>query len=71
MAINQKVRNWLELAERDLKFAGELVNNRNFRSYAPHFCHQAVEKLLKAAVTAKTEVTPPYIHNLVRLAKDR
>lgn len=63
-----KVKNWLELAKRDLAFAKENLEKRNFRSYAPHFCHQAVEKLLKAVIVANTDQTPPYIHNLVRLA---
>lgn len=69
MAVNQKVQNWLELAQRDLAFAKENLRKSNFRSYSPHFCHQALEKLLKALITAKTKTTPPYIHNLVRLAK--
>ena len=65
--MEKKVRNWLELAKRDLAFAKDNVNRRNFRSYAPHFCHQALEKLLKALVVSKTDEIPPYIHNLVRL----
>ncbi|KKP88065.1 MAG: hypothetical protein UR93_C0023G0019 [Berkelbacteria bacterium GW2011_GWA2_35_9] len=68
MENEKKVNNWLELAKRDLAFAKDIVNRRNFRSYAPHFSHQALEKILKALVVAKTGITPPYIHNLVRLA---
>lgn len=65
---DKRVKNWLELARRDLAFAKENLNSRNFRSYSPHFSHQAIEKLLKALIVVKTDQIPPYIHNLVRLA---
>lgn len=68
MAINKKMQNWLELANRDLAFAKEIYQNSNFKSYAPHYCHQAVEKLLKAIIVVLTNDNPPYIHNLIRLA---
>ena len=32
------------------------------------FCHQIVEKALKAAVAKATEETPPKIHDLIKLA---
>ena len=66
--MKKKVENWLELAKRDLAFAKDNVTRRNFRSYAPHFCHQSLEKLLKALIVNQTNETPPYIHNLIRLA---
>lgn len=66
--VDPKVKNWLELAKRDLAFAKENLNKRNFRSYSPHFCHQAIEKSFKAVIVGKTHQIQPYIHNLVRLA---
>lgn len=38
--------------------------------YVGFMCHHAVEKILKAYFTAKTEQTPPYVHNLKRLAEE-
>lgn len=68
MVINKRTSNWLKLAERDLSFAEEIYLNSNFRSYSPHYCHQAIEKLLKAIIVLKSDDSPPYIHNLVKLA---
>ena len=66
--MNEKTKNWIELAKRDLALAKELKDLRNFRSYAPHYCHQALEKIIKGLVVYRAKITPPYIHNLVRLA---
>ncbi|HHU60976.1 MAG TPA: HEPN domain-containing protein [Natronincola sp.] len=36
--------------------------------YVGFMCHQTIEKLLKAYYVSVSEDTPPYIHNLSRLA---
>lgn len=37
--------------------------------YVTFMCQQAVEKILKAIITTVSDVTPPRIHNLPRLAE--
>jgi len=40
-----------------------------FWSEALYFMHLVVEKAIKAHVVKATKETPPYIHNLIRLAE--
>lgn len=54
---------WLELAKNDLDFARDILKNKKRQYYAAHFCHQAIEKILKAIVQEKTGTTPPKVHN--------
>lgn len=37
--------------------------------YVGFMCHQSVEKILKGYLFLKTRETPPYSHNLFRLAE--
>lgn len=67
--MDKKTQTWLELAENDLEFAGQIVRNRQRPYFACHFCHQAVEKVLKALVQQRTAEIPPRTHNLLMLAK--
>lgn len=59
-----KTKTWLELAQNDLRFAESILKNNNRPYYAVHFCHQAIEKILKAIITEKSEELPPRTHNL-------
>ena len=68
--MDQKVRYWTSLAEYDIETAGAMLRTGRFL-YVGFMCHQAVEKMLKAAwqATHISEV-PPRIHNLERLATE-
>lgn len=63
MTMKSKTRTWFEIAQNDLKFAESILKNKNRPCYAVHFCHQAIEKLLKAIITETTEELPPRTHN--------
>lgn len=64
---NSKVSYWLEIAEYDLVTAQAMLETKRFL-YVGFMCHQTIEKLLKAYYVSVLEDTPPYIHNLSRLA---
>jgi len=67
--VDKKTQTWLELAEEDLEFAGQILKNRQRPYFACNHCHQAVEKILKALVQEESASLPPRTHNLVMLAK--
>lgn len=56
---------WIEYAERDLKVAQVLFNEKIYETSAWH-CHQSIEKILKAIIDAKNKRIPK-IHDLVGL----
>ncbi|GHS97865.1 DNA-binding protein [Planctomycetales bacterium] len=58
---------WIEIAEEDFDTAKFLFSGGRWL-YADYECHQAIEKMLKAAI-ARDGVFPPKIHNLRRLAE--
>ncbi len=61
--MKEKTKAWLELAENDLAFAESVLQNRNRPYYAVHFCHQAIEKMLKAIIQEQTNENPKRTHN--------
>ncbi len=61
--MKEKTKTWLELAESDFEFAKSILGNNNRPHYSVHFCHQALEKILKAIVQEKTEEDPKRTHN--------
>ncbi|MFH1654645.1 MAG: HEPN domain-containing protein [Pseudomonadota bacterium] len=60
---------WLELAENDLSLAGDLLQGEKRAHYAVHFCHQSIEKLLKAIIQEQINETPLRTHNFKALCK--
>lgn len=58
-----KTKTWLELATNDLVLARELLKRRSKVYYSAHFCHQAIEKLLKAVICEHTDKIPLPTHN--------
>ncbi len=52
-----------ELATNDLALAKELLHRKSKVYYAAHYCHQAVEKLLKAIISERTDRIPLPTHN--------
>lgn len=60
------IKNWIESADYDLATAKSLLKARR-KVYVIFMCHLAIEKTLKALVSAKTKKMAPYTHNLVYL----
>jgi HEPN domain-containing protein len=69
MSINveEQVTYWQKGALEELDTA-ELLLNNNKINQGLFWAHLALEKALKALVTRQTGATPPFIHDLVRLA---
>jgi HEPN domain-containing protein len=57
------------MAENDLDFARDILRHRQRPFYAAHFCHQSIEKVLKAVVQERTGEVPPRTHNFSMLCK--
>jgi len=51
------------LAENDLALAKDLLKKKGRYYYAAHFCHQALEKMLKAVIAERTSAIPLPTHN--------
>lgn len=58
---------WLERAEYDLGSAETLFKSGR-HLYVAFMCQQCIEKAIKAEIASKGK-TPPYLHNLLRLAE--
>lgn len=65
----EKVKYWVEISDYDMETSKTMLDGKRYL-YVGFMCHQAVEKILKAFFTAKIEQTPPYVHNLKRLAEE-
>ena len=61
--MKQKTKTWVRLAENDLSLAKDLLNKKGRAYYAAHFCHQAIEKMLKAVISERTDKIPLPTHN--------
>ena len=62
------IRQWLERADYDLETARSLLKSHRYL-YVAFMCQQCIEKTLKAFISSKG-VTPPFVHNLPRLAEE-
>ena len=68
--MNEKtILNWLQLAEYDYVTAKAMLKSKRYL-YLAFACHQTLEKILKALYVKEKESTPPYTHNLVKLAEE-
>ena len=68
--MDAKVQYWTSLSEYDIETAGAMLRTGRFL-YVGFMCHQAVEKMLKAAwQAAHISEIPPRTHNLERLAAE-
>jgi HEPN domain-containing protein len=65
--MDEKTRYWIELAEYDLETAKVMLSSRRLL-YVGFMCHQVIEKALKGHYQFSRKDTPPYTHNLIRLA---
>jgi HEPN domain-containing protein len=66
MDIHGQIEYWKRGAEEDFAAAQSLLEKVHLR-HCLFFAHLAIEKMLKAHVTRKTDDVPPRIHNLIRL----
>jgi len=64
-----QTKTWLEMAENDLAFAQDIIKHKQRPFYAVHFCHQSIEKILKAIIQERTNEMPPKTHNFNLLCK--
>lgn len=65
--MSKNYKYWESEAEKDLKSAMNILNSGEFH-WSLFIGHLALEKLLKSLYTKRQDDTPPFIHNLVRLA---
>jgi HEPN domain-containing protein len=68
MNVNEKISYWVEISDYDLETAKAMLQTKRYL-YVGFMCHQVVEKILKAYFSSVKEETPPYIHNLKKLAE--
>ncbi len=61
--MKKKTKTWMALAVNDLTLAEELLDRKGKVYYSAHFCHQAIEKLIKAIICERTDKIPLPIHN--------
>lgn len=61
--MKKKTKTWMALAVNDLTLAEELLNRKGKVYYSAHFCHQAIEKLIKAIISERTDKVPLPTHN--------
>jgi len=64
--MNKKVQDWIDGAEDALETARVLFDSGRYL-FTIFFCHLAIEKILKAAVSAKTGQAAPKTHSLIYL----
>jgi HEPN domain-containing protein len=68
MDIEKQIEYWKRNGKEDFAAAKSLLEKGHFR-HCLFFAHLAIEKMLKAHVTRKTNDIPPRTHNLLRLAE--
>lgn len=68
MADKDWVNYWRTSAERDFETVEILFKSKKY-DHCLFFCHLVIEKLLKGLVYKKINDTPPFIHDLYKLAK--
>jgi HEPN domain-containing protein len=64
----KKIQYWLSLADNNIDTARILLQNKKYLD-AGFYCHQTIEKALKAFYWHAKNEEPPYTHNLIRLAE--
>jgi HEPN domain-containing protein len=65
--LDATVSYWVDIADYDLETAQAMLETERYL-YVGFMCHQTIEKLLKAYYVRTINDTPPYTHNLSRLA---
>ena len=67
MTIEEKIAYWVNISDGDLIVAETMLKNHH-NLYTGFMCHQVIEKIFKAGYVKMKNETPPYIHDLPRLA---
>lgn len=68
MAGNERtIKYWRDISEYDLETARVMLDSGRL-IYVGFMCHQSIEKILKAIFVKEVGTTPPYTHNLEKLA---
>ncbi len=65
----EKTAYWFEIAEYDLETARAMLKTKRYL-YVGFMCHQTIEKAFKGSYAAAKQTTPPYSHNLTKIAMD-
>jgi HEPN domain-containing protein len=68
MSLEEKINEWLSIADEDLEVAQLCYKNKKYLHCA-FLCQQAVEKTIKARIATNNEIPYP-IHDLAALAED-
>ena len=68
MTTEEKIKYWIKISDEDLQVAETMLKNK-YRLYTGFMCHQAIEKNFKACYEKLKNETPPYTHDLPRLAE--
>ncbi|MCU0845405.1 MAG: HEPN domain-containing protein [Spirochaetes bacterium] len=68
MEITGKTDYWTNLAIDDLDSAGIMLEKKKYLQ-SGFYCHQTIEKILKAYYWHNRAQEPPYTHNLMKLAE--
>lgn len=63
----EKIEYWIGISEYDLETAQALLDTKRFL-YVGFMCHQAIEKILKAAYIKSNKSIPPYSHSLIDIS---
>jgi len=63
------VKYWLDIAKYDIETAKVMLDANRYL-YVGFMCHQSIEKILKAYYVKTLNETPPFTHNLMKLADD-
>lgn len=64
---NKIIRNWFALSDYDVESAAIMLKSKRYL-YVAFMCQQAIEKALKGIYVKETSQTPPYTHNLRKIA---
>ena len=64
--MRKEVELWFKQGLKDLEVAEKLFEDREFYAMS-FFCHQAIEKVLKAAIIELKKISPEKEHNLRKL----
>ena len=67
MIMLDKTKYWLDLCDDDMTTAKWLFRGKRLL-HTVFFCHQIIEKALKAAIANVSAEVPPKIHDLIKLA---
>lgn len=60
---------WIKSSQEDIKTAESLFDSKRYH-HCLFFCHLFLEKILKAVYIHKKHTAPPWIHDLLRLARE-